>query len=252
MPVIRFAATVAYDGKGFAGSQKQPKVRTVQAELETAAESLFGAVTRVDLAGRTDSGVHATGQVAAFTAETRLDADTVRKALNAHLPADVSVRTVRAAGEDFDPRRHAVRRWYRYIVLNTPSRMPLERGISWHVTGQVDVERMHDAAQSLVGEHDFRAFTGPLEEGRSSIRTVFQAGWSRQECRLVFDIQANAFLRRMVRRIVGALMQVGRGSMTKKEFVQQLQVAEGDTMGPSAPAHGLALQQVWYDERDRT
>ena len=125
---IRFAATVAYGGSGFAGSQRQPEVRTVQEELETAAKSLFGVTTRVDLAGRTDSGVHATGQVGAFTAETRLDAETVGKALNAHLAEDVSVRDVRQVAEDFDPRRHAVRRWYRYIVLNTQSRMPLERG----------------------------------------------------------------------------------------------------------------------------
>lgn len=249
---IRFAATVAYDGSGFVGSQRQPEARTVQEELETAAKSLFGVTTRVDLAGRTDSGVHATGQVGAFTAETRLDAETVGKALNAHLAEDVSVRDVRQVAEDFDPRRHAVRRWYRYIVLNTQSRMPLERGTTWHVTGDVDVDRMDDAAQALVGEHDFRALTGPLEEGRSSIRTVFQAGWSREDCRLVFDIQANAFLQRMVRRIVGALMQVGRGSMTKEEFVQALQTAEADSMGPSAPAHGLSLQQVWYDERDLT
>ena len=252
MTVIRFAATVAYDGSGFAGSQRQPNARTVQAELEAAATSLFGAATRMDLAGRTDSGVHASGQVAAFTVETRLDANTVGKALNAHLAEDVSVRDVHRVDEDFDPRRHAVRRWYRYMVLNTAARMPLARGTSWHVAGKVDVELMHDTARSLLGQQDFRALTGPLEDGKSSFRTVFQAGWTREDCRLVFDIQANAFLQRMVRRIVGALMQVGRGSMKKEEFVRALQAAEADSLGPSAPALGLSLQQVWYDERFRT
>lgn len=248
MSAKRFAATVSYDGAGFVGSQRQPNGRTVQQELETAAAAIFGGPTRVELAGRTDSGVHAIGQVAAFSAETRLDPATVGRALNAHLPEDVAVRAVRDAPGEFDPRRWARRRWYRYTVATGEARQPLTRRTAWRIEGSLDVPAMQEAAGALVGKQDFIACSGLLEEGRTSVRTVFKAGWLSECCVLLFDIEADAFLPQMVRRLVGTLIGVGRGTLTEEEFVRLLRQAEPGAIAKVAPAHGLCLQRVWYDE----
>jgi len=244
----RFAATVSYDGTDFAGSQRQPKDRTVQGELETATATLFGAAVRVEMAGRTDSGVHAIGQVAAFSAETQLDPATVGRALNAHLPADVAVRDVRDVPPGFDPRRWARRRWYRYTIWNQEERAPLLRRTAWHVRGNLDLPAMHRATDALAGKRDFMACSGPLEEGRTSVRTVFTVGWRCESGVLLFDIEADAFLPQMVRRLAGALVSVGRQSLEVEEFVRLLRQVEPGSLGPTAPAHGLCLQRVWYDE----
>lgn len=248
MTAKRFAATVSYDGAKFVGSQKQANGRTVQGDLERAAAALFGTRLRVDLAGRTDSGVHAIGQVAAFTAETRHDAATVGRALNAHLADDVAVRDVREVPLDFDPRRWARRRWYRYTIWNGEARQPLLRRTAWFVQARLDLSAMQRAAEALVGTHDFRACSGPLEEGRTSVRTVFKAGWHSNNCVLLFDIEANAFLPQMVRRIVGALVEVGRGALEVEEFERRLHEARPGTLGPTAQPQGLCLWRVWYDE----
>jgi len=248
VPATRFAATVSYDGTEFAGSQIQPNARTVQQELESAAAVLFGSPTRVELAGRTDAGVHAIGQVAAFSAETRHGAATVRKALNANLPEDVAVRAVREVPGDFDPRRWARRRWYRYTIANGEAREPLSRRTAWYVEGNLDTRALQAAAGALAGRKDFCAFSGPLEPGRTSVRTVFTAGWSCQGSTLLFDIEADAFLPQMVRRICGELIRVGRGSQHVEDFVRLLEQAEPGSAAHVAPAHGLCLQRVWYDE----
>lgn len=248
MTARRFAATVSYDGTAFVGSQLQPNGRTVQGELERAAASLFGMPVRVAMAGRTDSGVHAIGQVAAFTVETRLDAATAGRALNAHLARDVAVRDVREVPAGFDPRRCARRRWYRYTIWNGESRSPLLRRTAWHYAGALAAPRMAEAAAALAGRRDFSACSGPLEPGRTPIRTVFRAGWQREGDALLFDIEADAFLPQMVRRLVGALVRVGRGSLKVEEFVSLLERAEPGTIGPTAPAHALCLQRVDYDE----
>lgn len=230
------------------GSQRQKVGRTVQQELEEAAERLFGAPSRISLAGRTDSGTHARGQVAAITAATRLDVDTVGRALNAHLPGDVAVRDMREVDLEFDPRRWARRRAYRYTITNTRERQPLTRRSAWHVPGSLDTGAMQQAAGALVGRRDFRACSGPVETGRTTIRTVFAATWQRSGCALLFDIEGDAFLPQMVRRLVGALVRVGHGSLTEEEFTSLLNRAELATIGPAAPAHGLCLERVWYDE----
>ena len=188
--------------------------------------------TRVELAGRTDSGVHASGQVAALSAETRLDAATVRRALNAHLPEDVAVRDVREAPAGFDPRRWARRRWYRYTI-NNGARDPLTRRTAWHVEGNLDLAAMQLAASALTGKQDFIACSGKLEEGRTSVRTVFTAGVDLPGRELLFDIEADAFLPQMVRRLTGALVRIGRDAHHVEEFVRLL------TAGRTRDASGL-------------
>ena len=248
MAAARFAATVSYDGTAFVGSQLQPNGRTVQEELERAFAALFGLPGRVELAGRTDTGVHAIGQVAAFTANTRLTAAVVGRALNAHLPQDVAVRDVRVVPEGFDPRRWARKRWYRYTIWNGKARAPLLRRSAWQIESPLSLKAMDAAAQGLAGRQDFIACSGPLEPGRTSVRTVFKAGVSRESDALLFDITADAFLPHMVRRLAGALVRVGRGTLSPEEFVHMLRQAEPGSVGPTAPPHGLCLQRVEYDE----
>lgn len=248
MSAKRFAATVSYDGTEFVGSQVQPDGRTVQQELETAAKALFGTPTRVALAGRTDSGVHAIGQVMALSAETLLEPKTVGRALNAHLPLDVAVRALREVPEDFDPRRWARRRWYRYTIAHGEARDPLSRRTAWYIEGNLDLEAMQKAASALIGQQDFRSCSGHLEPGRTSVRTVFRTDWQSHGSASLFDIEADAFLPQMVRRIVGGLVRVGRGTENVEEFVRLLRRAEPGAIAYTAPAHGLCLQRVWYDE----
>ncbi|GMV84344.1 MAG: tRNA pseudouridine synthase A [Dehalococcoidia bacterium] len=248
MTAKRFAATVTYDGTAFAGSQIQPNARTVQEELERAAGVLFGTPTRVALAGRTDSGVHARGQVAALSAETRHEAATVGKALNANLPEDVAVRAVREVPAEFDPRRSARRRWYRYTIANGEARDPLARRTAWFVEGNLDLRAMQHAAGALAGRRDFIACSGPLEPGRTPVRTVFAAGWRSEGCTFLFDIEADAFLPQMVRRITGELVRVGRHATNVEDFVRLLDQARPGSMAHVAPPHGLCLERVWYDE----
>ncbi|HCU99730.1 MAG TPA: tRNA pseudouridine(38-40) synthase TruA [Dehalococcoidia bacterium] len=246
--MTRFAATVSYDGEEFAGSQRQLHVRTVQGQLEDAAERLFGTTTRVELAGRTDAGVHAIGQVAAFSATTALESETVERALNAHLPEDVAVVDVREVPKDFDPRRWARLRWYRYSLLMSAARLPLQRRTAWRIGTQLDLAAMKEAGRTLIGRRDFSACAGPLEENRSPVRTVADARFSQSGCLLAFDIEAEAFLPQMVRRIVGGLVGVGRGASSTSEFESTVASAKPATVGPTAPPHGLCLQRVWYDE----
>lgn len=248
MTAKRIAATVSYDGTEFVGSQVQPNGRTVQQELERAAASLFGVATRVELAGRTDSGVHAIGQVMALTVETRLEPKAIGRALNAHLPPDVAIGAVREVDADFDPRRWARRRWYRYTIVNGDAREPLTRRTAWYIEGDLDMEAMQTAAKALTGRQDFISCSGHLEPGRTSVRTVFAADWQSSGSARLFDIEADAFLPQMVRRIVGNLVRVGRGSENVEEFVRLLRQAEPGALAYTAPAHGLCLQRVWYDE----
>ena len=160
----RFALLLEYDGTRYAGSQLQANAPTVQSVLEEAVQRATGEASRVAFAGRTDAGVHALGQVASFVSATRLDPETLVRALNAHLPADVVVRCAVHVDDAFDPRRQAVRRLYRYVIDNAPTRSALQRERAWHVGAALDVAAMREAAQGVLGVHDFKAFASPLED----------------------------------------------------------------------------------------
>lgn len=247
MEPTRFAATIAYDGTDFAGSQLQAGGRTVQGDVEEALERLFGQRVRMALAGRTDSGVHARGQVGAFTVATGLDAPTIARALNAELPEDIAVRKLAQVDEAFDPRRWAVSRWYRYTIDNGAERDPLARRTAWHVRQPLDPEPMQAAADAVVGEHDFAACAGRVPDERSTIRNIMSAGWSTVgRCRC-FDIEGNAFLPHMVRMLAGAMTRVGRGALSVAEFVRLLASREPGSLGPAAPPQGLCLMAVRYE-----
>jgi tRNA pseudouridine38-40 synthase len=241
----RFCAKVEYDGRDFYGFQVQAAERTVQGEIERALEAVTGARTRVVGAGRTDRGVHAKGQVVSFSAVWRHNLPDLHRALNAVLAADVSILEMVLAPQGFHPRFSASRRAYRYTILNRRWRSPLERRTAWQVSHKLDLDRMAEASRSLVGTHDFVTF-GQSPQGVNTVRTVFLAEWQAHGSRLWFDIEANAFLYRMVRSIAGTLVLVGRGQVSSQELESFLLARDRSLIKQVAPAHGLCLMRVDY------
>jgi tRNA pseudouridine38-40 synthase len=247
---VRFRATVEYDGTDFAGFQVQPGLRTVQGVLEDALARLSdGVVRRIDGAGRTDAGVHATGQVIGFTYEGRLAAIELGRALDALLPRDVSIRDVRRAAADFHPRHAARYREYRYTIWNGP-RSPLIERTALGVRVPLDTATMARAGSAFTGRHDFSSF-GATD--RSPVRTVYAVRVRRDGRTVTIDVRADAFLRGMVRRMVAVLLEVGQGKMDEEEVRAALAGPERALDGAAAPAKGLTLRSVIYAaKRNRT
>lgn len=239
---MRFAARVEYDGTGFAGFQVQPGARTVQGELEAALRSISGGGRiRVDGAGRTDAGVHASGQVIAFTwTGRRMSAAELGRAIVAVLPPDVTIGRLRRVAPGFSPRRAAIRREYRYTIWNGP-RSPLRERYALGVREPLDVSAMHAAAQVLVGRHDFSAFGG---KHRQPIRTLMGVRVRRTGRMVTVDVAGDAFLRQMVRSIVAALLRIGHGTATASDLEVALRSRDRVFAGQVAPPHGLCLRRV--------
>lgn len=243
------ALRIEYDGTDFVGSQWQNNGRSVQGELEGAWEQLTQERRRMNLAGRTDAGVHARGQVANVRAETQLDLATIRRGLTAILPEDVAVLEAWEVPIDFHARHSAVRRDYRFLIDCGPVASPLLRHHTVHSERRLDVGAMQRAIGTLLGTHDFAAFAGAGQEG-STVRICHQASctlidtWGQPL--IAIDIAANAFLRHMVRNIVGTLFLVGQGRLAPPEFAAVLASRDRRKAGRTAPAHGLYLMSVSY------
>ena len=241
---MRYRARVEYDGTDFAGFQMQIGRRTVQGELEGALARLAGQPTvgriRVDAAGRTDAGVHALGQVIAFTWPGTLPADTLRRALEAILPLDIGIGPLRQVAPGYHPRYAARFRAYRYSIWNGP-RSPLRERYALGVRGALDLAAMAAAARHLVGRHDFSAFGG---WHRQPIRTLHRVRVRRTGMMVTIDVVGDAFLRQMVRSIVAALLRIGRGDATEEELVTALAGGSRIFAGAVVPPHGLCLRRV--------
>jgi tRNA pseudouridine38-40 synthase len=242
---MRVKAIVAYDGTGYRGFQRQATGLTVQEALETAIEKVSGTRSSVLAAGRTDAGVHAEGQVIAFDTQWGHPLSDLERALNAVLPPDIAVRETKSVSARFHPRYDAHSRRYRYTIYNAPVRSPLARRTSLFVARPLDVAGMASATPPLVGEHDFAAFGRP-PKGEVTIRRVMAADWARKEPWLFFEIEANAFLFRMVRSIVGTLLKIGQGKLPPDQLATILASRDRSRAGPTAPPHGLCLIQVRY------
>jgi tRNA pseudouridine38-40 synthase len=244
--VVRYRARVEYDGTDFAGFQVQPGARTVQGVLEAALARLSeGVEQRVDGAGRTDAGVHASGQVIGFTYDGRLSAADLGRALDALLPADVSIREVRWAPEGFNPRYAARYREYRYTIWNGP-RSPLRERMALGVRVPLDTAAMARAGSVLEGRHDFRA-VGATD--RSPVRTVQSVRVRREGRTVTIDVRADSFLRGMVRRMVAILLEVGLGKMDDMAVRSALAGSGPALDGAAAPARGLCLRHVALGRR---
>jgi tRNA pseudouridine38-40 synthase len=242
---MRVKAIVAYDGTDYVGFQRQATGRTVQGVLEAVLEDVVGTRVRVLAAGRTDTGVHADGQVIAFDTEWRHSLSDLERALNANLPQDSVVRELAQAVTDFHPRYDAFSRRYRYTIYQAPVRSPLARRTSLYCRTPLDLDMMRAATAAIIGEHDFAAFGRPTQ-GDVTVRRVIEAGWRAAPPWVFFEIEANAFLYRMVRSIVGTLLQVGQGSIPPEQVQEILASRNRGQAGRTAPAHGLCLIRVSY------
>jgi tRNA pseudouridine38-40 synthase len=250
VPTVRL--TVAYDGSGFSGWARQPGLRTVQGELERALFAVYGRRERIELtvAGRTDAGVHARGQVASYESSQPVPEALARR-LNGLLPDDVSVIAAGQAPDGFDARRWASSRSYRYRVLASPVPSPFETGRALWWPYPIERELLEGCAAALVGEHDFTAFTPTQTDHVRFTRRVFAAGWESEGPEaageiLAFTIRADAFMRNMIRVLVGTMLEVGGGKRSLEDFVGLLEGAPREAAGQTAPPHGLYFEQVEF------
>jgi tRNA pseudouridine38-40 synthase len=245
--MTRYRLTVEYDGGPYVGFQAQANGRSIQGELERAILAFSGETIRIHGAGRTDTGVHATGQVVHLDLDKAWRAEVVLNAINAHLfPAPIAVLAAEAVGDDFHARFSANGRRYLYRILARPGPPALDQGRVWHIKTALDAEAMLDAAARLIGVHDFTTFRDAACQAKSPVKTLDAATVDRlgEELRVTFA--ARSFLHRQVRSMVGSLVEVGRGRWSADDLAAALEARDRARCGPVAPPQGLYLTEVIY------
>ena len=247
----RIRITVSYDGTDYHGWQVQPGLATIQGILEGVLSQIEGSEVHVDGSGRTDAGVHALAQVAAFDLTNPIPLPNLKKAMNRLLPRDIRVMETVAAPDGFHPRYDAIAKSYEYRILRAEICLPFDRRYLYHYPYPLDEARMIQAARLLEGEHDFSAFAAadPIDGlGRSKVRRIFSSCLTRDADRLIYRVRGSGFLKHMVRNIVGVLLETGKGNLTNADIEARLQPGCTIPAGPSAPARGLFLVSVEYGE----
>ena len=245
MPTVKIV--LEYDGSRYAGWQRQPDQPTIQETVETALFQLTQQTVTVVGAGRTDSGVHALGQVVSFCIDRDWTPHEWTRGLNARLPEDVAVRSAAIMPDEFHARYSARGKLYEYRILNRPERPAVERGYFWHVYKSLDPEAMRQAAAILVGSHNFTSFEGTLTDNEDPICHLQQLSLTQQGNLISIQAYADRFLKHMVRSIVGTLVEVGHGKRTPGSLADVLMAKDRTAAGRTAPAHGLFLIRVDYD-----
>jgi len=238
--------TIEYDGSGYVGWQRQPSGPTIQESIETSLMTITGEKVKLLGSGRTDSGVHALGQVASFRTGTTLSPSDLQKGLNSLLPKDIVITDAEEADPDFHAQLSAKSKTYIYKILNRPYPSALLRDRVWFVPYPLKARLMGEAAHSLIGEHDFRAFAQAEATAKSTVRTVLAAKVTKRRDLIEFSIEADGFMKRMVRLIVGTLAEVGREKITPTQFREILESGEKTKHVHAAPAKGLYLKEVRY------
>ncbi len=238
--------TIEYDGSNYSGWQLQPRHDSIQGRIETALERIFAAPVRVFGSGRTDAGVHARGQVASISIPRPFDPAELQRALNSILPPDIVILDISVAPDNFDPRRSAHSRVYEYRVLNRTLPSAFDYRYSWLVREHLDLDAMISAAHIFVGEHDFAAFRSLGTDVTTTIRRVISSEWTRDADVLLYRVEANSFLRHMVRAMVAAMVDVGRGKLTADKVATILDGLDRHAAPANAPPGGLYLVEVRY------
>lgn len=244
---MNFAGLVEYDGAEFAGWAAQPDRRTVESTLAEALEIILQKPVKMAVAGRTDAGVHATGQVVSFDADTGLSPDLLAYKTTAVLPKDIALRRCVAVPEGFDARRDARSRSYEYGVVNSPVRPALRWRRTMYVAKSLDYELLRKTAALVRGRHDFRAFTPSKTYHVRFERTIIESFWEKEGDHLIYKITANSFLYGMVRSLVGTMLEVAQGKRTPADFERLLTGGGRAEAGPAVPARGLTLTNVGYE-----
>lgn len=247
---MKLAGLVEYDGRGFAGWAAQPGQRTVEGTLSGALATVLRQPVKLSVAGRTDAGVHASGQVISFSAETELAPDLIAYKATAVMPEDLALRRCVEAPEDFDARKSAVSRSYEYRILNAAIRSPLMRERSVYVSRSLDEAKLRQVAKLLLGKHDFRTFTPSRTYHSYFVRRVSESRWEREGEELVYRVTADSFLYGMVRALVGTMIEAADGKRCLADVAALLdgEEARRSAAGPAAPARGLTLTGVRYGE----
>lgn len=244
---MRFALLVEYNGGKYHGFQYQKNVASIQGTIEEAIFNLTGEPTRIKGAGRTDTGAHAMGQVVAFDTNVAYSPQEFTRALNSYLPQDIVIKETAKTNIFFDPRRDAIKRWYKFKILNNPVRSPLFGDYTYNFKGDLDIESMRIAGNMLEGTRDFAPFSGALsKESMSTIRNMFEVTVHKESDLVEFDFVANAFLPQQVRRMAGTLIDVGSGKLMLEEFYK---LANSNTLGAYnkvLDAKALYLMSVEY------
>jgi tRNA pseudouridine38-40 synthase len=245
---IKVILVVEYDGTNYCGFQFQVNAPTIQDEIEKALLKLTGERTRVVGTSRTDTGVHAKGQVVSFSTRSILKGDNFVRGLNYYLPQDIAVKAVYKVNNRFNVQREAISREYRYYILNSRTRSPIKQGWTYLVNQSLDIETMKQASQLLVGEHDFASFVTEISQSniKSTVRIVFKVGVEKRRELVVFSVIANSFLPHQVRNTVGTLIRVGLGKISLKDFRTIMEEKKPGLAGLTVPAKGLFLMQVNY------
>jgi tRNA pseudouridine38-40 synthase len=238
---------IEYDGTNYQGWQVQPKGLTIQGMIEEKLALITGEATHLIGSGRTDSGAHAFGQVANFRTKSQLDVHSIQRALNSLLPPDIVIQKVEEVEEDFHARRQSKSKVYEYRILNRDLRSAFHYEYAWYIPQKLDLKEMRKATRILAGEHDFSSFRSVGSPTRTAIRRVIRAEWKRGRDGFIrFEIEANGFLKQMVRALVGTLVEVGRDKIDSEEFRKILDSRDRKRAGPTAPARGLFLKEVKY------
>ncbi len=240
------ALEVEYIGKNYSGFQKQPDVPTIEGELEKALYKTFNNDIKLVYAGRTDAGVHAFGQVISFYADNKIDIGNLPKVLNYHLPEDISISSAKVVPYDFHARFSAKSKVYRYIIYNNRYRSAIYGDFSYCYPHKLDENLMNEALKYIIGEHDFTSFMGRDSEVKDAIREVYSASVKRDGDFLYIDFHGKAFLRNMIRIIVGSLCDIGRGKLPIDFLKKAMDEKRRDASGYTAPASGLYLMEVKY------
>jgi tRNA pseudouridine38-40 synthase len=243
---VNIKLTIEYDGTNYHGWQTQARGPTIQAVLEEALAVFFGQSIRIIGSGRTDAGVHAMGQVGNFHTAKPFDRHRVLRGLNALTPRDITIKDAQPVANSFDARRDARARTYHYHILNRPTPSPFYLNRAWHLHAGLDIDPMRAALGCLVGEHDFSSFRAAGCDAEHPVRRIYETSIEKRGEFLIYVIEATAFLRHMVRNIVGTLAEIGQGIRTPESFAELLAARDRTRAGVTAPAHGLYLIEVKY------
>ncbi|MDE7205181.1 MAG: tRNA pseudouridine(38-40) synthase TruA [Lachnospiraceae bacterium] len=246
----RIMLTVAYDGTNYHGWQLQPNVTTIESVLNETLSTLLKEDIRVIGASRTDTGVHALGNIAVFDTQARMPADKFSYALNQRLPEDIRIQASREVAQDFHPRRQESRKTYEYKILNSAFPMPIYRLYSHFTYVPLDVVSMQRAADYLAGEHDFKSFCSVNTTAETTVRTIYDINVEKTRDLITIQVTGSGFLYNMVRIIAGSLMEVGRGNMAPEEMKEILKACDRTKAGPTAPACGLTLVKYEFMEEN--
>ena len=249
--IAKIVLVMEYDGPNYFGFQLQanrPKQPTIQSELESAIYKLTGEGIRVLAASRTDSGVHAKGQVVSFRTKSKLQARVFVTGLNYFLPTDIAVINAYKVHDSFNVRASAISRQYKYYILNRRPRSALKRNYSHHVAASLDVGEMDRASKTLIGEHNFASFTGNLAGKVKTVKNMIESKVERVNDTIIYSVTSNSFLPHQIRNTVGALLQVGSGKMNINAFYDMINAEKPGLAGPRVPARGLFLVKVNYSK----